>query len=62
MVQNGRVCPDHACVHKFLDFYNPYGVICTFYRVEHGTEYDSKNEAGPRIGELKRELGGSKTG
>ena len=31
MVQNGRVYPDHACVHEFLDFCNPYGVICEVY-------------------------------
>ena len=37
MVQNGRFCPDHACVHKFLDFCNPYGVICMFSKVPDGT-------------------------
>ena len=38
MVQNGRVYPDHACVHEFLDFCNPYGVICTFYRSSMGQD------------------------
>ena len=60
MVQNGRVYPDHACVHEFLDFCNPYGVICMFYRAQHGTEHRDLIEWRTPIFGNKRELGGPK--
>ena len=60
MVQNGRVYPDHACVHKFLDFCNPYDVVCTFYKVPHGTGCRDPNGRGRPGGNAVIALGGPK--
>ena len=60
MVHNGRVYPDHACVHEFLDFCNPYGVICTFYRVPHGTGCRDPNGRRRPGGDAVVALGGPK--
>mgnify|MGYP001310655697 CR=1 FL=1 len=64
MVQNGRVYPDHACVHEFLDelfdFCNPYDVICTFSKAPDGTELGTPIGSCPPIGVIKVPLGGPK--
>ena len=46
MVQNGRVYSDHACVYEFFEFWNPYDVICTFSKAQHGTECRNVNGLG----------------
>ena len=60
MVQHGRVYPDHACVHEFLDFCNRYGVICTFSKAPDGTELGSAIGSCPPIGVIMIPLGGPK--
>ena len=42
---------------KFSHFCNPYGVICTFSRAQHGTEHESENSSGRPFGRLKSAVG-----
>ena len=43
---------------NFSNFCNPYDVICTFSRAQHGGDPRSPFGPGPPIGGVKRELGG----
>ena len=45
---------------KFSHFYNPYGAICMFSMVQHGTDYGGKNDARPSFGGAKVAVGGPK--
>ena len=45
---------------KFSHFCNPYGVICTFSKAQHGPGCRDVNGLGRPLREVKRELGGPK--